>query len=113
MTTTSKDFKVKNGIQVTLDAQFEGTVSIGSFSETSHAVTKQYVDEVSLAEISSTAPTSPFAGKLWLDSTESRLKIYSGSEWSVIATTEDANYVPDHIHDTSIEGSGRITEILG
>ena len=46
MTTTDKDFKVKNGLQVTEGGTFGGPVAVGSPTEASHAVTKEYLDAV-------------------------------------------------------------------
>lgn len=44
MTTTNKDFKVKNGIVVSGDGTFGGPVTVGDPTEPSHAVTKEYLD---------------------------------------------------------------------
>lgn len=46
MSTVDKDFKVKNGIQVTEGGTFGGPVSIGTPTDPSHAVTKEYIDTV-------------------------------------------------------------------
>lgn len=116
MATTDKDFRVKNGLYVTQDASISGTASVGVLTDDSHAITKGYADNATLAVVSETAPSSPVAGKLWLDTSnaaDKTLKVYNGTQWIAIATTEDANYVPDHIHDDAIEGSGRISSIIG
>lgn len=111
MATTDKDFKVKNGLYVTENASIVGTASVGSASDDTHAVTKGYVDAAVLATVSATAPSSPETGQLWLDtSSDTRLKVYNGTSWATVATTEDANYVPDHIHDDAIEGTGQVTQ---
>ncbi len=44
MTTTNKDFKVKNGIAVTGNGTFGGPVVVGTPTDPSHAVTKEYLD---------------------------------------------------------------------
>lgn len=44
MTTSNKDFKVKNGIAVTGSGTFGGPVSVGSPTDPNHAVTKEYFD---------------------------------------------------------------------
>lgn len=44
MTTNNKDFKVKNGIQVSEGGTFGGPVSVGTPTDPSHAVTKDYID---------------------------------------------------------------------
>ncbi len=50
MTTSNKDFKVKNGIAVAGNGTFGGPVVVGTPTEPEHAVTKQYLDSV-LAEL--------------------------------------------------------------
>jgi hypothetical protein len=44
LTTSSKDFKVKNGIAVTGSGTFGGPVVVGSPTELNHAVTLEYLD---------------------------------------------------------------------
>ena len=112
MATIDKDFRVKNGLYVTEDATISGNVSVGDVSADSHAATKEYAESLAYAEVSGTAPSSPIAGKMWIDTSESRLKIYSGSAWIILATMADANTLQDHIHDDAIEGTGRITSIV-
>ncbi len=46
MTTTDKDFKVKNGLQVTEGGTFGGPVAVGTPTDPDHAVTKEYIDTV-------------------------------------------------------------------
>ena len=46
MTTTDKDFKVKNGLAVTDGGTFGGPVVVGTPTQASHAVTKEYLDAV-------------------------------------------------------------------
>lgn len=55
MSTANKDFKVKNGLQVTGEGSFGGPVSVGTPTGPSHAATKSYVDSISLI----TGPTGP------------------------------------------------------
>jgi hypothetical protein len=44
LTTTDKDFKVKKGLQVSEGGTFGGPVAVGSPTQASHAVTKEYLD---------------------------------------------------------------------
>lgn len=46
MTTTNKDFKVKNGIQVSEGGTFGGPVAVGTPEDPQHAATKAYVDDI-------------------------------------------------------------------
>jgi hypothetical protein len=46
LTTTNKDFKVKNGIAVTGNGTFGGPVTVGAPTEASHAITKEYLESV-------------------------------------------------------------------
>lgn len=46
MSTIDKDFKVKNGLSVTGNGSFGGTVSVGTPTAAEHAATKAYVDSV-------------------------------------------------------------------
>lgn len=112
MTTYNKNFRVKNGLEVYEDAIVSGTVTVGEISDDSHAVTKLYVDSNMLVTVASLAPSSPIPGKMWFDEVEGRLKVYTGSSWITIATLEDAETLPDHIHDTSIDGDGLIETII-
>jgi hypothetical protein len=108
MTTTEKDFKVKNGLVVTDGGTFGGTVTVATPTENTHAATKLYVDSVSAIVVGDTAPESPSNGKMWFDTTTERLNIYYGSQWIAQSTLEDSSELQDHIHDTSIDGSGLI-----
>jgi hypothetical protein len=49
LTTTNKDFKVKNGIAVTGSGTVGGPVVVGTPTDPDHAVTKQYLDDVAAA----------------------------------------------------------------
>lgn len=112
MATLDTDFKVKNGLQVNGSASIAGTMAVGDVSEDSHAATKGYLESVAFAEVSATEPSNLFAGKMWIDSSEGRLKIYSGTAWTTVATKEDADSLQDHIHDDAIEGTGQIIEVI-
>jgi hypothetical protein len=109
MATSDKDFKVKNGIQVAGDAIIAGNISAAAPTASGHVATKGYVDSLALPAVDSTAPSSPSAGQLWLDTVSLRLHVYDGSSWITLATKADADYLPDHIHDTAIDGTGRIS----
>jgi hypothetical protein len=112
MATLDKDFKVKNGLQVAGPAYIAGTMAVGSVSEDSHAATKGYVESKAFAEVSATEPADLFPGKMWIDSAEGRLKIYSGTAWTTVAKKEDADFLQDHIHDDAIEGTGQVIEVI-
>lgn len=111
MATADKDFKVKNGLNVTNGGTFGGTVTVATPTENTHATTKSYVDSLVSAAgvvVSGTAPATPSNGNLWFDTLTERVHVYYGSAWVAIATLEDAEVLQDHIHDTAIDGSGLI-----
>jgi|AntAceMinimDraft_1070359.scaffolds.fasta_scaffold38057_2 hypothetical protein len=111
MATSNKDFRVKNGIQVAGDGAFNGTISAATPTSDGHLTTKGYVDGL-LAQPnfprSSAPPETANDGDLYFDTTFGRIAIYFGSAWTYIATIADAEFLPDHIHDTSIDGNGLI-----
>lgn len=111
MATVDKDFKVKNGLQVTNGGSFGEAVSVGEPTANNHAVTKSYVDDL-ISDISvpvdSTAPSSPENGDLWFDTSTQRMNVYYNGSWLTIATIDDTLTLQDHIHDTSIDGNGLI-----
>jgi hypothetical protein len=109
MTTNLKDFKVKNGLVVTNGGSFGNAVAVGTPTHSSHATTKEYVDSVTGIPVANTAPISPDNGDMWFDTTAERLKIYYETDWFTIATSNDIQNIPDHIHNTSIDGDGRIS----
>jgi hypothetical protein len=109
MTTSLKDFKVKNGLVVTNGGSFGNAVAVGTPTHSSHATTKEYVDSVTGIPVANTAPISPDNGDMWFDTTAERLKIYYETDWFTIATSNDIQNIPDHIHNTSIDGDGRIS----
>ena len=111
MTTSSKDFKVKNGLYVTNGGTFGGEVTVATPTVGTSAATKDYVDtavSTPTIPVDSTSPVSPSNGDLWFDTLTERVHVYYGSQWVAIATLEDAEVLQDHIHDTSIDGSGLI-----
>lgn len=109
MATVDKDFKVKNGLQVANGGTFGGSVVVGTPTENNHAVTKSYVDAlVGGLPVSNTAPSSPDNGDMWFDTLTERINVYYGGTWLTVATIDDTLTLPDHIHDTSIDGNGLI-----
>lgn len=109
MTIANKDFKVKNGLQVADGATFGGAVVVADPTEATHAATKSYVDSIAgSVTAGTTAPSSPINGTQWFDTNLNRLKIYYDGTWFVMASYDDAINIPQHIHDTSIGGSGLI-----
>jgi hypothetical protein len=112
LATVDKDFKVKNGLQVNGDAVINGTVSAATPTESSHLTTKSYVDsligETSGIVVGSTAPENANNGDLWFDTLVERVNVYYAGQWLTIATIDDTLTIPDHIHDTSIDGNGLI-----
>jgi hypothetical protein len=111
MATVNKDFKVKNGIQIANDGTFGGTVTAATPTQSTHLTTKGYVDallqDLNVAR-SATPPEGASEGDIYLDSTFGRMGIFFNGVWVYIATITDAEYLPDHIHDTSIDGNGFI-----
>jgi hypothetical protein len=113
MSTFDKDFKVKNGIQVTGGGTFGAPVTVATPTEDLHAATKAYVDALtSGTPVGDTPPSDPETGSIWFDTTVERLKFYYGEEWITLATSNDFQQIPDHIHDTAIDGTGRIVTIF-
>jgi hypothetical protein len=109
MATVNKDFKVKNGLSVTLGGTFGGTVTVATPTEGTHATTKDYVDSVTGGMVvGNTAPGSPSNGDLWFDSLTSRVNVYYNGTWITQASIDDTQTLPDHIHDTAIDGTGFI-----
>jgi len=108
MATVDKDFKVKNGLQVVGSGSFGGTLTVATPTTDAHAATKAYVDSVTGMTVSSTAPSSPTNGKQWLDTGTNRVNFYYNGAWYTQATIDDTNNLPQHIHDTAIDGTGFI-----
>jgi hypothetical protein len=113
MATSSKDFKVKNGIQVAGSATVAGTITASDPTQAGHVVTKSYLD-ANLGSIptSSAAPSSPQNGQLWFNTVTERVNVYFSGIWMTIATITDAEVLQDHIHDTSIDGNGLISTVF-
>lgn len=111
MATVNKDFKVKNGLIVGGGGNFTGTVTVATPTLGSHATTKDYVDSVAGSPsipVGDTAPEAATNGSLWFDTLTQRIYVYYDGSWSAIANLADAEVLQDHIHDTSIDGSGLI-----
>lgn len=109
MATVDKDFKIKNGLVVTNGGSFGGSVVVGEPTLDTHAATKAYVDSlVGGMVVGSTAPSSPSNGDQWFDTVTERVNVYYNNAWVTVATIEDTLTLPDHIHDTSIDGNGLI-----
>jgi hypothetical protein len=109
MATVDKDFKVKNGLVVVNGGSFGGTVTVATPTLGGHATTKDYVDSLPVSiPVDDLAPESPADGDLWFDSVTERVHVYYNSEWLAIATLSDSEVLRDHIHDTSIDGTGLI-----
>jgi hypothetical protein len=104
-----KDFKVKNGLQVTGDAVIGGTISAATPTLSNHVATKAYVDALAGGiPVGSTPPEDPNNGDLWFNTLVERVNVYYNGLWLTIATIDDTLTIPDHIHDTSIDGNGLI-----
>jgi len=109
MSTLTKDFKVKNGLVVANGGTFGNAVVVGQPTANNHAATKEYVDGlVGGMQVSNTAPLSPNNGDLWFDTITQRINVAYSNSWSTVANVDDTLNLPDHIHDTSIEGNGLI-----
>jgi hypothetical protein len=114
--TVNKDFKVKHGINVAEGGTFGSPVTVATPTQNAHAATKLYVDTAvgtPVVPTESTAPQNPVDGQLWFDTVTRHLSIYSTDavEWIMIATFEDTANLREHIHDTSIGGTGLIASI--
>jgi hypothetical protein len=55
--------------------------------------------------VGSTAPSSPTNGTQWLDTLTNRVNFYYNGTWYTQATIDDTNNLPQHIHDTAIDGT--------
>ena len=113
MATVDKDFKVKNGLVVANGGTFGDAVTVGAPTLAGHAATKEYVDSLtgSMA-VGSTAPSSPTNGTQWLDTLTNRVNFYYNGSWYTQATIDDTTNIPDHIHDTAIDGTGLIVSMF-
>jgi hypothetical protein len=105
MATVDKDFKVKNGLVVANGGTFGDAVTVGAPTLAEHATTKEYVDARSMA-VGTTPPSSPTNGTQWLDTLTNRVNFYYEGSWYTQATIDDTLNLPQHIHDTAIDGTG-------
>lgn len=113
MATISKDFKVKNGLLVAGEGVFGGPLTAGDPTSSTHVATKAYVDALTSGiPVGDTAPSSPENGNMWFDTVVERLNVYYSGSWLTIATSNDLQNIPDHIHDTAIDGTGRIVTVF-
>lgn len=117
MTTSEKDFKVKNGIQVADDGVFGGNIVTAEPQSASHVTTKSYVDNLvnSVAgqmPVGGTAPSSPSNGDFWFNTEIERLSVYYEGQWIIIPTLTDSQNIPNHTHDTSIDAGGFLSYIF-
>ncbi len=84
MTTTNKDFKVRNGLVVGGTGVFDGTVTVATPTSAAHAATKEYVDENAAGPnmtVGLNPPVSPSTGDFWYNSGDGVVYIYYDSFW--------------------------------
>jgi hypothetical protein len=112
MTTTDKDFKVKNGLVVSLGGTFGGTVTVAAPTELQHAATKQYVDNSAGVTVSETDPAITRDGQFYLNSLDNHLAVSFNNVWIKLATFADTAEMRQHIHDTAIDGTGLVVTIF-
>jgi hypothetical protein len=115
MATVDKDFKVKNGLVVANGGTFGGTVTVATPTLNDHAATKQYVDNsISAFRVpsGSTFPDPAEEGQLFFDDISEHLYLYINSAWNSIALLDDTLDLPQHIHDTAIDGTGLVVSIF-
>lgn len=111
MATVEKDFKVKNGLLVTAGGVFGGNVTVALPTDTFHAATKGYVDSLTgtpIVPVEADAPLDAVDGQMYVNSTTGRISVFLNGIWTTFATVMDAEFLPQHIHDTSIGGTGLI-----
>jgi hypothetical protein len=111
MAIESKDFKVKNGLQVANGGTFGGTVVVATPTESTHATTKAYVDALAsnpIVSVEDSAPAEAVDGQLFISSVTGRLALFLNDAWITLATLADASDIPQHIHDTAIGGTGLV-----
>jgi hypothetical protein len=58
--------------------------------------------------VGTTPPSSPTNGTQWLDTLTNRVNFYYNGTWYTQATIDDTQNLPQHIHDTAIDGTGFI-----
>lgn len=111
MSTTNRDFKVKHGLSVAEGGTFGQAVIVGTPTLSTHATTKEYVDnkEIIIPQ-GNTAPSveNSSDGELFIDTQNNRLLFYYNGQWNTVALLQDTLEIPQHIHDTAIGGTGLI-----
>jgi hypothetical protein len=113
VSTVNKDFKVKNGLIVGLGGSFGGAVTVATPTLGTHAATKTYVDEKPMVvNTLQDAPLNPVNGQLYYDTVYNRVHVYYNNQWAALANIADAEFLQDHIHDTSIDGNGMLVSIF-
>lgn len=112
MATVDKDFKVKNGLVVSLGGSFGGTVTVANPTELQHAATKEYVDNATGVEVSASAPSITRDGQFYFNTENYHLSISYNNDWVTLANFLDTVNIPQHIHDTSIGGNGLIVTLF-
>lgn len=108
MAISRKNFRVVRGVEIGNNLDVGGYLSVSTPINDNHAANKSYIDSLNLITVDSAAPVSPVSGMLWLDTLSEKLHLFNGSSWIPMATLADAQNLPQHIHDTSIDGDGRI-----
>lgn len=109
MATVNKDFRVKHGLNVAEGGTFGQAVTVGTPTENTHAATKLYVDSLDLlVGTAASAPAEASNGQLYVDTQENRLAFYYNGQWNTLALLNDTIEIAQHIHDTSIGGTGLI-----
>jgi hypothetical protein len=111
VSTTNRDFKVKHGLDVAEGGTFGQAVTVGTPTLSTHAATKDYVDNKELlVEQGTAAPDAENStdGQLFIDTIENRLLFYYNGQWNTVALVQDTLEIPQHIHDTAIGGTGLI-----
>lgn len=63
-----KDFKVKNGIDVAGNANIDGNLNAAKYQDS--------------------APSSPVNGQIWIDSDDKVARVYDGTVWQQLASTQ-------------------------
>jgi hypothetical protein len=115
MATVDKDFKVKNGLVVTFGGTFGDAVTVATPTLAQHAATKAYVDDaISDFRVpgGNTFPDPAQEGQLFFDNISEHLYLYINSAWVSLALLDDTLDLPQHIHDTAIDGTGLVVSIF-
>lgn len=100
MSTLNKDFKVKNGLQVTEGGTFGAPVTVGTPTGPAHATTKSYVDGILLVTgptgpaaeyaVGETPPTSPQVGEVWFDPSVGTEFVFYDGFWVEVSGSQGA-----------------------